>query len=136
MEDLYKRTCEGQSSCGQRLQSLVPLMHSTALELSIAMERTWQKAAELYAKAAMQGHIESRHNLATIETSKGNLIRALRHFLISANMGDKDSLEGIKKMFTIGIATKEQYTEALRGYQDAVEEMKSPDRDEAKRLGY
>ena len=35
-----------------------------------------------------------------------------------------------------GIATKEQYTEALKGYQDAVEETKSHDRDEAKRLGY
>ena len=38
-------------------------------------------------------------------------------------------------MFMGGIATKEQYTDALRGYQDAVEEMKSHDRDEAKKLG-
>ena len=40
----------------------------------------------------------------------------------------------IKKMFVGGFATKAQYTEALRGYQDAVEEMKSHDRDEAKRF--
>ena len=39
-------------------------------------------------------------------------------------------------MFMEGIATKEQYAEALKGYQDAVEEMKSHDRDEAERLGY
>ena len=39
-------------------------------------------------------------------------------------------------MFTIELAAKEQYAEALRGYQDAVEEMKSHDRDEVKRLGY
>ena len=37
-------------------------------------------------------------------------------------------------MLVAGIATKEQYSEALKGYQDAVEEMKSHDRDEAKRL--
>ena len=30
-----------------------------------------------------------------------------------------------------GNATKEQYAEALKGYQDAVEETKSHDRDEA-----
>ena len=32
----------------------------------------------------------------------------------------------------VRIATKEQYTEALKGYQDAAEKMKSHDRDEAK----
>ena len=51
-------------------------------------------------------------------------------------MGDKFSVEKIKKMFMIGIVTKEQYAQALKGYQDALEEMKSHDRDEAKRLGY
>ena len=32
----------------------------------------------------------------------------------------------------VGVATKEQYAEALKGYQDAVEETKSHDRDKAK----
>ena len=41
----------------------------------------------------------------------------------------------VSKYFMAGDATKEQYAEALRGYQDAVEEMKSHDRDEVKRLG-
>jgi len=64
----------------------------------------------------------------------GNHDRAVRHFLISAKMGLKDSVEVIKEMLMAGDATKEQYAEALRGYQDAVEEMKSHNRDEAKRL--
>ena len=34
-----------------------------------------------------------------------------------------------------GLATKADYAAALRGYQNAVEEMSSPDRDEAKVLG-
>ena len=33
-----------------------------------------------------------------------------------------------------GYATKKQYAEALKGYQDAVEETKSNDRDEANEL--
>jgi len=49
-------------------------------------------------------------------------------------MGHKESVDIIKEFFMNGAATKEQYTEALRGYQDAVEEMKSHDRDEARKL--
>ncbi|EJK76551.1 hypothetical protein THAOC_01680 [Thalassiosira oceanica] len=92
------------------------------------------KAVELYEKAAMLGHVESRNNLGCIEAEKGNNDRALRHLLISAKMGDNNSVETIKKAFMDGLATKAQYAEALKGYQDAVEEMKSHDRDEAKRL--
>ena len=38
----------------------------------------------------------------------------------------------VKKMFMGGHATKAQYAEALKGYGDAAEEMKSPQREEAK----
>ena len=92
------------------------------------------KAVELYDKAAMQGNVESRHNLGNHEWRKGNYDRAVRHYLISAKMGCEDSLENIKRMLTGGDATKEQYAEALRGYQHAVEETKSAQREEAKVL--
>ena len=94
------------------------------------------KAVQCWTKAAMQGHVESRHNLGCHEAEKGNYDRALKHCLISAKMGYKESLESIKMVFMNGLATKEQYAEALQGYQKAVEEMKSHDRDEVKRLGY
>ena len=89
------------------------------------------KASGFYEKAAMQGHVESRHNLGCIEGKKGEHGRAVRHFLISANMGYKKSVETIKVMFMNGEATKDKYAEALKGYQGAVEEMQSHDRDEA-----
>ena len=96
------------------------------------------KAVEFFKKAAMQGHVESRYNVGWYESEKGNRNRdrALRHFLISVKMGHFKSVDNIKRMFMSGLATKEQYADALRGYQDAVEEMKSHDRDEAKRLGH
>ena len=94
------------------------------------------KAVQFYKKAAMQGHAESRHNLGCDEAGKVNHDLAVRHFLISAKMGYEDSVGNIKKMFIGGLATKEQYAQALKGYQDAVEEMKSRDRDEAKRLRF
>ena len=55
--------------------------------------------------------------------------------MISAKMGDESSLNFIKKRFMDGNATKAQYAEALRGYGDAVEEMKNHQREEAKRRG-
>ena len=94
------------------------------------------KAVEFYKKAAMQGHVESRYNLGWYESEERNYDRALRNFLISVKMGHLKSVDSIKMMFMSGLATKAQYADALRGYQDAVEETKSHDRDEAKRIGY
>ena len=56
----------------------------------------------------------------------------MRHYLIAANMGLEESLENIRELFKEGLATKTQYAEALKGYQDALEEMTSPDREKAK----
>ena len=86
-------------------------------------------------QAAMEGHVLSRHGLGLVENKHGNYELAVQHWMISAKMGHEDSLNGIKNMFKIGQATKAQYAEALLVYRDAVEEMKSPQREEAKRLG-
>ncbi|EJK77468.1 hypothetical protein THAOC_00701 [Thalassiosira oceanica] len=87
-------------------------------------------------QAAMKGDVDSRHNLGAVERKNGNHHLAVQHCMISAKMGYELSLvDGIKDMFNEGHATKAQYAEALLGYRDAVEEMKSPQREEAKRLG-
>ncbi|EJK45464.1 hypothetical protein THAOC_35919 [Thalassiosira oceanica] len=89
----------------------------------------------LWQEAAMKGHVLGRHNLGADEFSNGNCELAVQHWVISAKMGYDVSLNAIKKMFLRGQATKVQYAKALRGYGDAVEEMKSHQREEAKRLG-
>ncbi|EJK48396.1 hypothetical protein THAOC_32809 [Thalassiosira oceanica] len=86
-------------------------------------------------QAAMKGHARSRHDLGDVEYENGNHKLAVQHWIISAKMGHEVSLSGIKEMFKQGHATKEQYAEALLGYRDAAEEMTSPQRKEAKRLG-
>ncbi|EJK54668.1 hypothetical protein THAOC_25685 [Thalassiosira oceanica] len=90
--------------------------------------RHWQKAA-------IKGHVMSRHNLGIFEFNNGDHELAVQHWMISAKMGLEKSLNAIKEMFVRGHATKAQYAEALRGYGDAAEEMKSHQREEAKRLG-
>jgi len=86
-------------------------------------------------QAALKGDAASRHMLGETEYHNGNDKHAVQHFMISAKMGYEESLDAIKAMFAAGHATKAQYAEALVGYRDAAEEMKSPQREEAKRLG-
>ena len=73
------------------------------------------KGIQFWTKAAMQGHFESRYNLGAIELNEKNHDRAVKHFLISAKMGHKGSLEMIKNMFMAGDATKEQYAQVGAG---------------------
>ena len=93
------------------------------------------RGIRLWQQAAVKGHVESRHNLGIDEFNNENYDLAVQHLMISAKMGDEVSLNEIKEMFMEGQATKAQYAAALRGYGDAVEEMKSPQREEATRLG-
>ena len=83
----------------------------------------------------MKGHAGSRHFLGSVEYHQaGTYELAVQHWMISAKMGAKKSLDSIKDMFMDGFATKAQYAEALRGYQTAMQDTKSPQREEAKRL--
>ena len=87
-------------------------------------------------QAALKGRVLSRNSLGADEYYNGDYKRAVQHWMISAKMGHEESLNTIQCMFKGGHATKAQYAEALLGYRDAVEEMKSPQREEAKRLGF
>ena len=93
------------------------------------------KALQHYEAAAMCGHVDARSNLVYEEHRAGNYDLALQHLMISATLGDESSLKNVKIIFMNGLATKADYAAALRGYQNAVEEMSSPDRAEAKSLG-
>ena len=91
------------------------------------------KARYHWGKSACLGHMGARHNLGVVESTSGNFERAVRHWMISAKMGVKDSLDNIKVMFAAGHATKQQYREALVGYQAATEETKSHEREKVLR---
>ena len=96
------------------------------------VEKDTAKAMLHWEAAAVMGNAAARYNLGWEERAAGNHDLALQHFLISVKLGDQDSLNRIKNMFMKGLATKADYAEALRGHQSAVEEMRSPDRDEAR----
>ena len=92
------------------------------------------RAVGHYEIAAKQGHVAARHNLGIYELYSGNDGFALKHWMISAKLGDAGSLDYIKEMYTKGLASKADYADALRGYHGAAKEMSSPERVEAKAL--
>ena len=95
------------------------------------VERDEKKANHYYELAAIGGDADARHSLGFSERDAGNHDRALKHFMISAGGGEKESLDMIQKMFKHGEATKEDYTQALRAYQAYLDEIKSVQRNEA-----
>lgn len=66
-----------------------------------------------------------------MEREAGNYDRALKHHMIAVESGNSKSLESIKRMYLHKDATKDDYTRALRLYQEYLREIKSKQRDEA-----
>ncbi|EJK46507.1 hypothetical protein THAOC_34820 [Thalassiosira oceanica] len=126
--DLYERAAEHglkDAHC-----SLGCLYH-----VGTDVEKDTARAIRHYEAAAVKGVVTARHNLGYVEYEAGNYDLALQHWMIAAKMGYQVPLNNVKTFFMDGHATKADYAEALRGHQSAVEEMRSPNREEALALG-
>jgi hypothetical protein len=95
------------------------------------VEKDMTKALPHLKKAAIGGHTAARGLLADYEMENGRIERAAKHLLIAANLGCEPSLRHLKDCFVKGIVSKEDYAAALRGYQAAVNETKSAEREKA-----
>ena len=95
------------------------------------VEKDHEKEIYHLEKAAIGGQPEARHNHGIEEWNNGRFERAVKHFIIAANLGSNDSLKCIKDLHADGHASKEEYAGAFHSYQAAVDEAKSTERDEA-----
>eukprot|EP00985_Skeletonema_marinoi_P016657 scaffold8993_cov207-Skeletonema_marinoi.AAC.13 len=84
-------------------------------------------------EAAIGGHPEARYELGMIEFGIGmeRMDRAIKHWMIGANLGDEQSVTALKLGYPTGFVMKKDLAAALRAYQAAVDGMKSPDREVA-----
>jgi TPR repeat protein len=82
-------------------------------------------------EAAIAGHPEARHNLGCSEVKNGRFERAKKHWIIAASLGHDESLRKLRILYAEGHATKEDYADALRAYQTAVEAARSAEREKA-----
>ena len=55
--------------------------------------------------------------------------RAVKHWIISAKLGDRMSVQWLKKCYKEGYVSKVDFATALRAHQAAVDAMKSPQRE-------
>ena len=95
------------------------------------VERDEKKANHYYELAAMGGHVIARHNLGANEFCAGNWDRAVKHYMFAAGAGHNDSVKIIQQLYRAGHATKDDYANALRARQAYLDEIKSPQRDQA-----
>jgi len=90
-----------------------------------------KKAVYYYELAAIAGNTTARHNLGALEQHAGNMDRALKHFMISVRNGYTGSLDAMRKLYSRGHVTKDDYTKALQAYQASLGGIKSVQRDKA-----
>ena len=93
------------------------------------VEKDVKKAIPYLEKAAIGGQPGARIILANYEMNCGRERRAVEHIIINANLGCEPSLKYVKDFFVQGVVSKEEYAAALRGYQAAVNETKSAERE-------
>jgi len=94
------------------------------------VEKDSRKEIHHLEEAAIGGHPYARHFLGCIEEESGNIERARRHWIISANLGDDGSIKELMEMFKGGFVEKEVLAAALRAHQAAVDATKSLQRNE------
>ena len=83
-------------------------------------------------KAAIAGHPDARFNLACHEMRNKRYDKAVKHFIIAANLGDDESIQQLKEFYVDGEVSKDEFAAALRAHQAAVDATKSPQREAAK----
>ena len=103
----------------------------SAYDRGAGVERDQKKANYYYEQGAMRGCVDARLFLGLEEMIAGNIDRALKHFMIATEGGQNFSLDQIKCLYLNGDATKDDYTKALHAYQAYLDEIRSPQRDEA-----
>ncbi len=79
-------------------------------------------------KAAIGGHPQARHILGLHEEASedGRLDRAVKHYIIAANLGCEYSMKRLLPMYKYGFITKE---DSLRTHQAAIDATNSSQRD-------
>lgn len=97
------------------------------------VEKDMKKAVYHWEEAAIGGHPQARYNLGVEEGHNDNFERAVRHFIIAANLGHDYALKLLTELHAAGAIRKDDFDKILHAHQAAVNATKSPERDEAER---
>jgi TPR repeat protein len=95
------------------------------------VEKDTRKATYHRQLGAMAGNGKARYNLGCAEYIAGNMDRAYKHWMISANDGYDSSMKAVQEGYKSGHVTKDDNAKTTRAYGNSIDEMKSDDRDRA-----
>jgi TPR repeat protein len=99
-----------------------------------SVEKDMKKEMYHLEEAAIGGHPEARYNIGARDWNNGRYERAVKQWIIVANLGHYAALDRVKKGFTQGDVSKDDFEAALRGHQAAVDATKSTQRDAAEKI--
>ena len=102
--------------------------------LGHGIEKDEKKEVFHMEEAAIGGHPFARYNLGCHEGSNGVIERAIKHWIIAANLGDDGAIKELRRQYTQGTISKENFAASLRAHQAAVDATKSPQREEAEKI--
>ncbi|KAK1741605.1 zf-MYND and TPR domain-containing protein [Skeletonema marinoi] len=95
------------------------------------VEKDMKKVIYHAEQAAIGGHPMARYNLGGIEWENGRKHRAVKHWIIAANLGDDEALGVLRECYDGGFISKEDFSATLRTHQAALDATKSPQREAA-----
>ena len=95
------------------------------------VEKDEEKYIHHLEEAAIGGHPGARYNIGCEEMSKGNVERAMKHYIIAATQGNDNSIKALMDAYKDGFVEKDDLASALRAHKTAVDETKSPQREAA-----
>ncbi len=95
------------------------------------VKKNEEKAVYHAEQAAIGGHPDARYNLGCTEGDNGNIERAVKHFIIAANLGCETSMKELWSEYKDGNITKEELEATLRTHKVAIDATKSPEREAA-----
>lgn len=99
------------------------------------VEKDDKKELYHWEMAAMGGHPYARYKLGCYEEAmNGDIERAVKHFIIAANLGMEGSMKALWKHYSLGNITKEDLDATLRTHQGAIDATKSEQRDAGEEL--
>jgi hypothetical protein len=100
------------------------------------VEKDEKKELHHLEQAAIGGNPIARYNLGCYESERLMYERAVKHWIIAANLGDDDSMKMVKEGFQRGLVSKDDFAAALRAHHAAVDATKSPQRVAAEKSKY
>ena len=127
----YKSAFEYYTKAAELGDAVAHFNLSVMYDLGQGVEKDEKKEVYHLEEAAIGGHVDARHNLGCHEANNGRMERAVKHFIIAANMGCDKSLKILWECHAKGLVTKEALTVTLRAHQAAVDATKSAQREQA-----